>query len=235
MIADVENQQENVNKDTSPIEDITIEETKGEETGGHAEIQEEQDIQEEKVMFKAASPKKCKQKLLFLDGDPGYHFDLKVLLYYILGFHRKNHALALLRRFLFLLLLNVIHYYGSLQMYIYYRDIFYGTHQYHFTWFYWMFDYYPENEISVKWKFERVLIICLFISPFCVSIIQFMLLSSLLCQKKTIAESLYWDESKTTMGKLMEVDSNDSHPKARCLPYETKLYKNLISRCSYAI
>ena len=33
----------------------------------------------------------------------------------------------------------------------------------------------------------------------------------------------------------MEVDGNDSHPETRCLPYETKLYKNLISRCSYAI
>ena len=212
-----------------------MEETKGEETDGHAGIQEEQDIQEQKNMSKAAPPRKYKQKLLFLNGDPGYHFDLRVLLYYILGFRRKNHALTLLRRFLFLLLLNVIHSYGCLQMYIYYRDIFYGTHQYHFTWFYGIFGYYPENEGGVKWKFKRAIIICLFVTPLCVSIIQFLLLSPLLCLRKTIAETLYWDESKTTLGKMMEVDSNDSHIEKRCLSYETKLYQNLVSRCSYAI
>ena len=235
MMDNVDNQQDNTNKETSLVEDITKEDTKDEETGGHQGLQEEQDIQEEKVISKAASPKKCKQKLVFLNGDPGYHFNLKVLLYYILGFHRKNHALTLLRRFFFLLLLNVMHYYDSLQMYIYYRDIFEGTHQYHFTWFYWMLDYHPKHEIWVKWKFERVIILCLFVTPFCVSIIQFMLLSPLLCQRKTIAEILYWDESKTALGKLMKVDSNDSHPETRCLPYETKLYKNLMSRFSYAI
>ena len=234
-MADVENQQENANKETSLIEDITNEETTHEETGGQAGSQEKHDILEENVVSKFASPKKRKQKLVFLNCDPGYHFNLKVLLYYILGFRRKYHALTLLRRFLFLLLLNVIHYYDSLQMYIYYRDIFHGTHQYHFTWFYWMFDYYPENEIQVKWKFERVIIICLFVTPLCVSIIQFTLLSPFLCQRKTIAEILYWDESKTALGKLMEVDGNDSHPETRCLPYETKLYKNLMSRFSYVI
>ena len=234
-MADVENQRENANKETSLIEVITKDETKHAKTDGNAGIQEDQDTQEEKDISKAASPKKCKQKLLFLNGDPGYHFDLKVLLYYILGFQSKNHGLTLLRRFLFLLFLNVIHYYSSLQMYMYYRDIFYGTHQYHFTWFYWIFGYYPKNEIEVKWKFERVIIIFLFTTPLCVSIIQFMLLSPLLCQRKTIAEILYWDESKTAVGKWMEVDSNDSHLETKCLPYETKLYRNLISRCSYAI
>ena len=234
-MADVENQRENANKETNLMNDITKEETNDEQTSSHAG-REEQDIQEEKVMLKAASSKKCKQKLLFLNGDPGYHFNLKVLLYYILFFFkRENHALTLLRRFLFVLSLNVIHYYDSLQMYIYYPDIFNETHQYHFTWYHWIFGYYPEYELGVKWKFERVIIICLFVTPFCVSIIQFMLLSPLLCQKETIAEILYWDESKTARGKLMKADSNDSHPETRCLPYETKLYKNLISRFSYAV
>ena len=235
IIADVENQRETANKEASLTEDITKEETKEVETDGHTGIQEEQDIEEEKDISKAAVPKTYKQMLLFLNGDPGYHFDLKVLLYYILGFQRKNHALTLSRRFLFLLMLNVIHYYGSLQMYKYYRDIFYGTHQYHFTWFYWIFGYYPEEEDYEKWKFDRVIIICLFVTPLCVSVFQFMLLSPLIWRRKTIAEILYWDESKTAMGKLMEVDSNDSHLETRCLPYETKLYKNLISRCSYPI
>ena len=234
-MADMENQHENAHKETSLIEDITNEETKDKEAGGYTGIQEKQNIQEEKVVSKVAPPKKCKQKLLFLNGDPGYHFNLKVLLYYILGFRRTNHALTLLRRFLCLLLFNVIHYYDSLQMYMYYQDIFEGTHQYHFTWFYWMFDYNPKNEILVKWKFERVLILCLFVTPLCVSIIQFMLLSPFLCQRKTIAEILYWDESKTALGKLLKVASNDSHPETRCLPYETKLYKNLMSRFSYVI
>ena len=229
MMADMENQQENANKETTLTQDITKEETKGQERDGHAGIQKVQDFS------KAAPPKKYTQKVLFLNGDPGYHFDLTVLLYYVLGFRRKNHALTSLRRFLFLLLLNVIHHYGSLQMYTYYRDIFYGSYQYHFTWFYGIFDYYPENESRVKWKFERVIIICLLVTPLCVSLIQFVLLSPLLCRRKTIAEILYWDESKTALGKLMEVDSNDSHFETRCLPYETKLYQNLISRCSYAI
>ena len=229
MLADMENQQENAKKETCLIEHIIKEETKVGESDGHAGIQEEQGIS------KAEPPRKYKQKLMFLNGDPGYHFDLKVLLYFILGFQRKNYPLTLLRRFLFLLLFNVIHYYGSLQMYTYYRDIFYGTHQYNFTWFYGIFHYYPENESGVKWKFERIIIICLLVTPSCVSIVQFMLLSPLLCQRKTIAEILYWDESKTALGKLMEMDSNDSHFETRCLPYETKLYQNLVSRCSYAI
>ena len=84
MMADMENQQENANKETTLTEDITKEETKVEERDCHAGVQKVKDFS------KAAPPKKYTQKLLFLNGDPGYHFDLTVLLYYVLGFRRKN-------------------------------------------------------------------------------------------------------------------------------------------------
>ena len=63
--------------------------------------------------------------------------------------------------------------------------------------------------------------------------IQFLLLSPLLLQRKSIAEILHWNENETALAKWIKLKPKTTYSDEKTIPYEIKVYENLKKRLSY--
>ena len=84
-----------------------------------------------------------------------------------------------------------------------------------------------------KSSFDLLLWFSLLIIPFGIAFTQFLLLSPILIQRRTISTILYWKEKETAVGKAVGIKVQKSHQDLRNSPLETRLYHNMLARLTY--
>ena len=187
------------------------------------------DLQERDSTGIAEKESRIGTDLMIFDGDPGYHFNSKVFMWYLLGFQIQNHGLNLIRRFFFLFLVNIMYFSSSLQMHWYHNSLFLSRWEFNYVWMH----HISYMDPFTKERYDWMLIISYLIAPTTASVIQFLLLSPLLLQRKSIAEILYWNENETALAKWINLKPKTTYSDKRTIPYEIKVYENLKKRLSY--
>ena len=174
-----------------------------------------------------------KSRWIFLDDDAGYHFSLSVIVGYLLCFKRDNIVLIIARRLLLLYIFAAFHLLASLQMIVYYPQLFISSWQFHYTTYFiakWIDVPYMMTEKSL---FDLLLWFSFVIIPFGVAFTQFLLLSPILIQRRAISAILYWKEKETAVGKAAGIKVQKSHQDLQSSSSETRLYLNMLARLTY--
>ena len=174
-----------------------------------------------------------KSKWIFLDDDAGYHFSPSVIVGYLLCLKSDNIVMIMARRLLLLYIFAVLHLLASLQMNVYYLHLFEGSWQFHYTTYFITKRIHFSDMTLKKSSFDLLLWFSLLIIPFGIAFTQFLLLSPILIQRRTISTILFWKEKETAVGKAVGIKVQKSHQDLRNSPLETRLYHNMLARLTY--
>ncbi len=167
-------------------------------------------------------------ELMWMDPDPVYKFNFNTIFSYLFLFNLDYRVIIVTRRYLFIVALLVVLFFGIAELQIFYHSV---ANRSILKIFHWGYDLILKVHLHSKSDFRIGMTLYCLALPAAAAAIIFFCLFPLFGQKRNLGEILTWDQKETRLGRYMMADKHAEEKVYNS--YEAKLIDMMSIRLGY--